>query len=218
MSVLKLPLVTKAYYSADQIPKVKAGLIEIKAKFSTFIRSVSLLTRVPEELIIAFIYIESGGNASVINKSSGAAGLMQLVAAAANDILHLENKQGRLQDAEKEILRKYLGNRLDCILSMKYMAQKLPCNGNKGNVITKADLLKPELNILIGAIYLGILMAQFTENTIVRLDKIVIKYNRGFFSKIKGSTVSQVYAAVSGETRSYIEKLTGPNNVIALQA
>lgn len=174
MSILKLPLVTKSYFTDSQLPKVKAVLIEIRAKYGDIIRSVALLTRVPEELIIAFIYIESGGNASAVNKGSGAAGLMQLVAPAANDILHLENKQGRLQEAEKEMLRKYLGNRLDCILSMQYMAQKLPCNGNKGNVITKADLLKPELNILIGAIYLGILIAQFTENNIVRLDKIVI--------------------------------------------
>jgi soluble lytic murein transglycosylase-like protein len=173
------------------------------------------MTKVPEKLIYAMIFIESQGNANVV--SGRAIGLMQVDYTSAGDIIFFENKQNRLGEIEKALLRKYLGSNLDCIFSMKYMGHKLKCNKNLGYVFTKADLLKPELNILVGAIYLGILLDEHVENNIVRLDKIVLRYNKGFFTKFpKGASKETVYHAANSVSQAYIKKLAGINSVLSI--
>lgn len=214
-------MVDSSFYKSTEKDLIKSKLNEIIQKYGTLIDSVSRLTNVPSKLIIAFIFIESGGKSDAIS-GAGAVGLMQLVPAATSDIIHLENKQGRLSDNEKTILRKYIGNRLDCILKMKYMGHELPCNDNTGVSISKQDLLNPEFNILCGAIFLGILIDDHTEKGVIRLDKVVLRYNKGFFSKPKGNTVSEVLADAKlkggKESESYILKLVGKNSVLDLIA
>jgi soluble lytic murein transglycosylase-like protein len=97
------------------------------------------------------------------------------------------------------------------------MGQKLKCNNSLGYVFTKADLLKPELNLLVGAIYLGILLDEHVENNTIRLDKIVLRYNKGFFTKFpKGATKEMVYNAANSISQNYIKKLAGINSVLAI--
>jgi soluble lytic murein transglycosylase-like protein len=214
MSLIKVPLISVKYYDDSKTIAIRQKVDSIKAAFGKSIAEIAKLTKVSENILYGFIFIESAGNPIAYNKSSGATGLMQLVPAAASDIVVLENKQKRLTEPEKTILRKYLGSRLDCILSMKYMGHKLSCNNNVGVSITKEDLYQPELNVLIGAIYLGQLIDQFTENGLVRLDKVVLKYNRGLFARIIGTTVKEVYDNANTESRNYISKLAGENGVL----
>ena len=215
MPDIQLPFINKAYYQSKDISNNSKVLAQVKADYGSIITSISAITKVPEKLIYAMIFIESQGKANVV--SGRAIGLMQVDYSSAGDIIFFENKQNRLGDAEKAILRKYLGSRLDCILSMKYMGQKLKCNNNIGYVFTKTDLLKPELNILVGAIYLGILLDEHVENNVVRLDKIVLRYNKGFFTKFpKGVTKETVYNSANAISQTYIKKLAGINSVLSI--
>jgi len=215
-SLIQLPMLPKQFYPTASSSSVRAKFAEIRRRYGSLINAVAAVTNVPERILVSFVFIESGGDASAVNKGSGAVGLMQLVPAGASDMLSLEARLGRLGAAEKEVLRRYLGSRLDCLLSMKYFGQPLPCNQRRGVSLTRADLLQPELNLLCGAIYLGILIDQFTENGVIRLDKVIIKYNQGYFKKIKGQTVAEVYASAPTETRNYIAKLAGVNSALAL--
>ncbi|MEY5048909.1 MAG: hypothetical protein RLZZ175_2268 [Bacteroidota bacterium] len=215
MPDIQLPFINKAYYQSKDISNNAKVLAQIKADYGSIITSISAMTKVPEKLIYAMIFIESQGKVNVI--SGRAIGLMQVDYTSAGDIIFFENKQNRLGDTEKALLRKYLSSRLDCILSMKYMGHKLKCNNNLGYVFTKSDLLKPELNILIGAIYLGILLDEHVENNVVRLDKIVLRYNKGFFTKFpKGATKETVYNSANAVSQAYIKKLGGINSVLSI--
>jgi soluble lytic murein transglycosylase-like protein len=212
---IQLPFINKAFYQAKDLDNNSKVLAQIKADYGGLITSISTMTKVPEKLIYAMIFIESQGKSTVV--SGRAIGLMQIDYSSAGDIIFFESKQKRLGEIEKTLLRKYLGSRLDCILSMQYMGQKLKCNNNLGYVFTKADLLKPELNILVGAIYLGILLDEHVENNTVRLDKIVLRYNKGFFTKFpKGATKEMVYNSANSISQNYIKKLAGLNSVLSI--
>lgn len=207
MASIKIPMTDLAFYRKEETPLVKKKLDTIYNNYGNFIANSSKLCNVPEDVIHSFIFIESAGNPKAVSKA-GAIGLMQLKPESASDMIHLENKSGNLSEQEKVLARKFLGSRLDCILKMKYMGHKLPCNQNKGYSVTKEDLLKPEFNIFCGTLYLSVLMRLHTENGIIRLDKVVVRYNRGYFSKPDGS-LEQLLKKSPKETRDYITKLVG---------
>lgn len=212
-----LPMTQVSYYKPAQWPAIHAKVSETFKLYGKIITLVAKLVNVPVPILNAFIFIESAGKASIVS-SAGAVGLMQITPDTATNIIHTEHKEGRLSKAEMDLLRKHLGKKLDCILSFKYMNQSLPCNKNTGKVITKEDLLKPELNILIGAILLGNLIDKHTENKVVRLDKVIVRYNAGYNYKPQGNTVEETMAFAKkkggAETANYISKLVGPNGVL----
>src|SRR5687767_5488725 len=109
MAQIKVPMTNVAFYKNHEAPQVKKQLNLIKATYGTFISNASRLCNVPEEVIIAFIFIESAGKPHVISHA-GAIGLMQLKPESANDIIHLEKKTGNLTADEKALIRKFIGN------------------------------------------------------------------------------------------------------------
>jgi len=129
---------------------------------------------------------------------------------------HAKIKKGRLTPQERAYIVAQVGeDKMACVEKMQYMGHKLRCNNNTGVVFTEADLFKPELNIAIGAIYLGQLIDKHTEGDQVRLDKVIINYNRGPFAKVPTGTPEQVYKLAGNlETRNYIAKLAGVNGVM----
>ena len=207
---IKIPAIPLAFYKTTDVPQIKKKIGEINSKYGPYIKNSSKISSVPEDLISSFIFIESAGNPNAVSPS-GATGLMQVAPVSGTDILFLEKKMGRLNAAEKKILENHIGaQRLADILKMQYMGQKI--------VITKNDLLNPELNILIGTIYLGLLIYRHTENGVIRLDKVVVSYNMGWFAndqgkKLQGDTVSLV-KTINKESSNYITKLLGQNGIL----
>lgn len=216
MATINLPIIDKAFYKISELSDLKAIIGNIQSTYGAIIANVSKLTNVPEELIVALIFIESRGKQNAV--SGKATGLMQLDYTSAGDIVFFDNKQKRLSEAEKALIIKHIGQtRFNAIIGMKWMGEKTKANGYKGYVLTKTDLLNPELNILLGAIYLGILIDDHTENGVIRLDKLVLRYNKGFFTKFpKSATVTQVYAAASKTSQDYIKKLAGQNSALSV--
>jgi len=77
---------------------------------------------------------------------------------------------------------------------------KLPANRNSGRTVTVADLRKPEFNLLVGAITLGLLIDEYTENGSVRLDKVYLRYNQGWFYNVKSGPPEVVLAQAKGRS------------------
>jgi hypothetical protein len=222
MAVLEvpIPLTPRVFYSNVALPQNKAKLDQIVKKYYKEIKQAEDLTKVPGALILSVIFTESAGNPNALSYV-GAAGLMQLKPQAANDTIFLENKQGRLTAAELAILKKYLGNRVNGPLKQKYLSHKIKENNYTGNVVTRADMMNPEFNILCGAMLLGILIDQHQEAGALRLDKVLLRYGLGYFFKPGEGNVEQVLDRVktkSTEAYSYILKVAGKNGLLETQA
>jgi hypothetical protein len=215
-----IPMTPRVFYSNAALPQNKAKLDQIGKKYYKEIKQAEELTKVPGALILSVIFTESAGNPSVVSYV-GAAGLMQLKPQAANDTIFLENKQGRLTPGELAILKKYLGNRINGPLNQKYLSHKIKENNFTGNVVTRADMMNPEFNILVGAMLLGILIDQHQEAGMLRLDKVLLRYGLGYFFKPGEGNVEQVLDRVKGkstEAYSYILKVAGKNGLLETQA
>ena len=215
-----IPMTPRVFYSNAALPPNKAKLDQIGKKYYKEIKQAEELTKVPGALILSVIFTESAGNPSVVSYV-GAAGLMQLKPQAANDTIFLENKQGRLTAGELAVLKKYLGNRINGPLKQKYLSHKIKENNYTGNVVTRADMLNPEFNILCGAMLLGILIDQHQEAGLLRLDKVLLRYGMGYFYKPGEGTIEQVLDRVkpkSSEGYAYILKVLGKNGLLETQA
>ncbi len=214
-----IPMISTPFYAKEKTPQLKSALAGIAKRYYSSIRLAERLTKVPGAIILSIIFAESAGDEKVIS-SAGAVGLMQLKPQTAHDTLVQENNFKRLSTAEKNILKKQLGARLDAIFAQQYLGQKLKSNNYTGNVITKADLLNPEFNILVGSIYLGLLIDQHEEKGTLRLDKVVLRYNQGYFYKPKGNTVKETLVSAkkrSEEAYAYVLKVVGKNGLLEAQ-
>jgi soluble lytic murein transglycosylase-like protein len=222
MAVLSvpIPMTPRVFYSNSALPQNKAKLAEIGKKYFKEIKQAETLTNVPGALILSIIFTESAGNANALSYA-GAAGLMQLKPQAANDVIYQEKKAGRLSQAELTIIKKYLGNRVNGPLNQQYLSHKIKENNYSGNVVTQADMMHPEFNLLMGAMLLGILIDQHQENGLLRLDKVLLRYGLGYFYKPGNGNVEQVLDKVKGkstEAYSYVLKVAGKNGLLETQS
>ena len=215
-----IPMTPRGFYSGTAQVQNKAKLTEIGKKYFREIKQAETLTKVPGALILSVIFTESAGNPNVVSYV-GAAGLMQVMPQTANDVIYFENKSGRLTPGELAILKKYLGTRINGPLKQKYLSHKIKENNFTGNVVVRADMLKPEFNILIGAMYLGLLIDQHREASGLRLDKALLRYAQGYFFKPAPGNVEQVLDHVKGKSKeaySYVLKVLGKNGLLETQA
>ncbi len=219
---IDIPSVTTSFYTAANKQQVKEKMTSIYSRYKTQIDYAASITKVDKDIILSTIFIESSGNSTAIS-GAGAVGLMQLVPAAASDILVMENLKKRLTEPEKAVIRKVLGARLDKgILAMKFLGQKVTVDGVTNAVwVTKADLFNTEFNLVVGAIYLGLLIDESIENGVLRLDKLIVRYNIGYFAKGRGKQLPATAAlamqsSLPTETKNYILKFAGTNGTMDL--
>lgn len=200
-----IPSTSQSFYSAAQRQSLITSLAQIQARYRAPIELAAGLCNVPAELIAGFIFIESNGEEQA--KNASAYGLMQVTPATCDTVIIKENLEKRLSADEQIELRKILGSRLDTLLAKKFLVPDVYTKGS--------DLYNPAFNILVGTMYLGRLIDEFTSLGLVRLDKVVVKYNRGYFAKVpSGSTTDKLLNNIQGVTRDYILKLVGTNGVM----
>jgi hypothetical protein len=118
---------------------------KIVANYGPHLKMASQNSKIPVEVLASFIAVESGGNPTAGGSGHPTQGLMQWNREYAKSQLETELAQGRMSPAEKSKLAEF---------GIKFDAT------GKTRVITNADQLKPELNILIGSIILGKSMAE----------------------------------------------------------
>ena len=208
----KIPITQKSYWTPTEAAKIKAQMNTINAKYGKYINQAAAASNVNPEIITSFIAIESGGDQNAVNGRT--VGLMQLDPASASDILAMENIKKRLTPTEKAILKKKLGKRLDQICRMRFLGDVVD---GKITFVTAADLKDPEFNIAVGTIYLGLLIDEEEENKQIRFDRVVMRYNKGYFNKPdKKKSIEQNIADSNNTTRSYILKFGGVNGTMDL--
>jgi soluble lytic murein transglycosylase-like protein len=188
--------------------KLSEVLQNIEAKYKPFISFASSTSRIPKAVITSFIAVESGGNPTAGASGHPTQGLMQWNREYAKKQLEDELAQGRMSPAEKNKLAEF---------GIKFDAK------GKTRVITNADQLKPELNILIGSIILGQLIDTNwgTDKNGLRLDRIIAVYNAGAFGDTgkkarlgSHKTASELAADVNVVTRAYIKKMLGKDGAL----
>ena len=206
--VLRIPapgLVAPNWLSRSQI---SATLQNIENKYGTYINFASRTSRIPREIIKAFILVESEGIPTAGPSGHVTQGLMQWNRNHAKQQLEDELKQGRMSPAEKSKLAEF-----GIIFDSK----------GKTREITNADQLKPELNILIGSIVMGQLVDTKwgTENGVLRLDRVIVVYNSGGYTdsgkaaRLGGyKTASSLAAVVNIISSDYIKKILGKGGAL----
>lgn len=180
--------------------------------YGSYFKKYAETSKVPAEVLLAFTQVESGGNATAGGSKSPTQGLMQwnknYAGGTGNSdfVLTREFNKGRLSQAEKDALAKF---------NIKF--------DSKGNTrtITQADLVKPELNILIGSIILGQYIDEpwgTDPDGTIRMDRIIAKYNWGIAgfkrNEIAKKNLKDVMANVPAVTKTYIEKMLGKNGAL----
>jgi soluble lytic murein transglycosylase-like protein len=182
--------------------------LAVYKRYEEFIKFTSSATKIPVPILLSFIMVESNGNPNAGGSSSVTQGLMQWNRNFAKDQLEYELKEGRLSPAEKTKLAQF---------GIKFDAK------GKTRIITNADQIKPELNILIGGIILGQLMDEkwASTNGALRLDRVIAVYNAGAFGETgkKARLGNHPNAAalakdVNTITRAYINKIMGRDGAL----
>lgn len=201
---IKIPQLSDEY---PNFAELKTVMPQIKSKYGNIIRIISEVCNLPEAFIYNFIFIESRGQANVKNGKS--IGLMQINPDTANYVIVYENLSKSLIDAEKALLKKWLGTRFDLLMKQKFTWEPV------SNGVTEADLYNPEFNIMIGALLISQLVKKTKENGKIRLDRVIWKYNRGEFSKLPSGDILEVYNKAKGSpTATYILATLGKNGAM----
>jgi soluble lytic murein transglycosylase-like protein len=214
---LKIPSIEEKFYPDYVVPQIKNRVSGIRSKYGNIINHVADLTGLNSEIIDSFVFIESGGDAKA--HTPQAVGLLQVGTSTASDALVFEKSSGRLSSGEEQLVKKYLGKRWSNLENLK------PNQKSIGKTfITREDLFNPTFNLLVGSIILKQLTDEYTENGKPRLDKVVVVYNTGRFSKAsktaiahKGSTQDLVNKLPKGQA-DYIRKLLGVNGTLDILA
>jgi len=189
---------------------IKGQINNIWNKYGNFFKFASNQSGINVKILVAFCSVESGGNPTAGGSSSATQGLMQFNKNYVKEQLKNEFTSGRLSDAEKSKLASY-----------GFTFDKL---GNTRD-FTQADLVKPELNILIGSMIISQLADQSwaRDNGVLRIDKIIVVYNAGMYGKwgkiaIKTPTTNpkDLHDKLTGNntTQSYLRKMLGKDGAL----
>jgi hypothetical protein len=190
--------------------QIEAQLRKIWTNYGKYIQFASKESGIAPEVLVAFISVESGGNPTAGGSGSATQGLMQFNRKYAKSQLKNEFISKRLSDAEKSKLSSF--------------GFKFDASGNTRE-FTQADLVKPELNVVVGSIVLGQLIDQpfAVQNGNLRLDKVITTYNSGLYSKwskiamaSNSTNAKQLHDELAGNsvTRAYIRKILGKNGAL----
>jgi len=188
--------------------QIKNMLDNIWQNYGKSIKFSEKNSRIPSAIILSFIAVESGGNPTAGSNGHITQGLMQWNRTYAKSQLEDEYAKKRMTIGERDKLAEY-GITFD--------------NNGKTRVITNADQIKPDLNILIGSILIGQLIDTKwgTDNGKFRLDRIIAVYNAGAYGTTgKLARLSNIPTAfdlaqkVNPITKSYIEKMLGKNGAL----
>jgi hypothetical protein len=193
----------------------RKGMIQVLTngwtKYGKFFKQASDATNVPVQVIMSFAVVES--TITPTAATGFTTGMMQWNRdkGYADAVLSTEFKTGRLNDKEKEVLKRK---------GVKWDA------AGKFQPITASQQLDPELNILIGAIYLGQYMDSIikgkqlpsfaVDNGILRIDRMIPPYNTGEGSNFTKAAINKTHATPlqtaqnsPGVTRDYVNKILG---------
>lgn len=179
----------------------KYNLKKVYEKYSKTIKYIAKYNGISENLIYSFLVVENGKFDPNAVSTANAIGLLQVKAITANDIVIMAHRSNKLTDFDKRMLHNFLGKKRSKQL---LKIQVLGCS----DIITDADLKKPELNLVIGALFLKILHEETNGN----IAEMGLRYLNGYFAFNCGKNITEKRLNSS----KYVSKLNNIHKEISM--
>lgn len=235
-TIIKRIYTNTSFYKKNESAGFKALTDSLMVKYGPLVRQAVQLTNVPLAVFQSLLMVENANSNPQATSSANAYGLGQLQPGAALDVIWRENKLGRLSDAEKAILRKRMGSKLELITvdaapnltGIQKMTQggfwynaKTAKSTQIKDLVTPQDLFDPEFNLLVSAMALSQLIDEEIQVTpqgnLVRLDKVIVRYNRGYNTKFTPFIGTEdLVATANQESSDYIKKMVGVHGILSV--
>lgn len=188
--------------------------------YGSYFRQAANLTNLPIQVLYSFAMVESTGRHFdskgnvIITGAEGSTGIMQISPNMFYEVYYKEIRADRIS-AE-------LQSKVSKFLNIDFNSKTTPSAATpilKGKVATA--LRNPEFNILASAIVLRRLLEESSDaDMTMRLDKAVVKYNAGLYSKstktqeYKTGDTTAVISVAPSITKVYIPKIVGKNGAM----
>jgi hypothetical protein len=189
-------------------------------QYGKYFDVASRLTNIPIQVLYSFAMVESRGNHNttngnvIVTGNERSTGIMQISPNMFFEVYLKEIKDGRISDALKSYVRKYVDIDFDRI--QKY-ATATP---TQFEIVSNA-LKTIQFNILASAIVLRRLLEESANKDMtMRMDKVIVKYNVGMYSQptrtneYKSGDTTALLRVVPSVTKKYITNIVGKNGVM----
>ena len=219
-----VPATKAEFYTDSQVnTSVKPIINRIKsASYYPILKRFATKMSIPENVLIAFYGVESGGNDKVGMNSAGAIGLGQVTRPAAYDAIKKEITDGYMTLDEKAYVKRKVPALGKNDFRIKYGGYEgITYQGNTEVQKQLLDALNDaEFNIFVSSMILAQLAERYRDlNGVPKLHQVIAHYNGGR----KYGDVSKKYpnawdaakaSDLPTETKNYIKKLVGTNGFL----
>lgn len=196
---------------------------KIQRDLGPYIRQASLLTGVPETLILATAIKEIQNKPYSSVSGAGAVGVMQIKPLVVMDTIAKARMRNILDGDNVAFLKKKLGQNFDLVwlesealgyndlaasvYVVSWNAQNKPAKTRirGGRNIFKSLLLDPEFNLYLGALVLRVLSIEHTYQDQINVAKVMLGYNQGYYalqksSKLKGGITNKKFDKIDADS------------------
>lgn len=213
-----------SFYSDSQVnTSVKPIINRIKsAAYYPILKRYATKMSIPENVLIGFYGVESGGNDKVGMNSAGAVGLGQVTRPAAYDAIKKEIIDGYMTDDEKA----YVKRKVPALGVNDFRIKYGGFDGitYQGNTAVQSQLLSAlndaEFNIFVSSMILAQLAERYRDtNGVPKLHQVIAHYNGGRKYGDRSKAYPNAWDAVNAtdlptETKNYMKKLVGTNGFL----
>lgn len=231
--IKKIHTQQKFYLSENEYQGFRTYRDALMRKFGPFVEQAVKLTNVPMLVFQSLLMVENATSEPQKISPANAIGLGQVTLDTAIDIIWRENKLKRLSQEEIAVLRKRMGGKIDLFTGdaapsingvQKMSAGGFFYNPKTGkslqipNLVYADDLKDPEFNLLLSAMMLSQLIDEEIEpvTNLLRLDRVIIRYNRSYQTKLpRLLTTDQLIAQSPDESKNYVRKMVGVNGMMS---
>jgi hypothetical protein len=188
--------------------------------YGNYFREAANLTNLPIQVLYSIAMVESTGRQYdskgnvIITGAEQSTGIMQISPNMVYEIYYKEIKAHRIS--------RELESKVSKFLNIDFNSKSTPTSATPILKSKVANALKnPEFNILAAAIVLRRLLEESSDSDMtMRLDKAIIKYNAGLYSKstktqeYKTGDTTAVISIAPSITKVYIPKVVGKNGAM----
>ncbi|WP_028525605.1 hypothetical protein [Runella limosa] len=218
--IIKRRYTNYGFYEPKEAEAFKNIRTDLMNRYGSLVKQAVALANIPLTVFQGIILIENAKLDPQFINSFGFVGLGQINTDTASDVIIREKKKKRLSNEEIELLRKQLGKRIDVLFASDVDPKKA---GNQPidlgySIVNNNDLKNVEFNLLVSAMYASQLIDEEIERTsdgeLVRLDRVIVRYNQGYYYKIPKAMTDTLIAQLPKEPRNYIKKMAGANGMM----
>lgn len=210
---------------------VSTTIPNLKKQYGSIVEEVSKNSNVPKELLYSLMLILSNGQNNTQFKSADKLvrkGLFSLSNKTSKSILSREVGSKRLNEAEKAYLSKhdpviasYLGEKGTKGINEHWTSDFTTGEYYISDTVKPFDLMKPEVSIQLGAIWLGQMWDKIAEQTKSPEDKVIIAMALpyGILNQNGRLDVNSPYVSGNGWVRGMFNvNFTNPENINKIPA